>query len=133
MGASDGLGRRGRLPANRLRRPAHGSTVLTGPSRRAEKAAEVLAVAGAFGRGEARSMFPPNTQRFEEGAQPSSRLPVTYRNGFERPSHRGKTLLTPPARATLREMSLRVTLGTPAICWSITPNWVDRQTGIITG
>jgi hypothetical protein len=24
-------------------------------------------------------------------------------------------------------------LSNPSICWFITPNWVDRQTGIITG
>ena len=74
MGAGHGLGGGRRPPANRLWRPARMSSVLTCFSRRAEEAAEVLAVAGAFGRAEARSMFPPNTQRFEEGAQPSSRF-----------------------------------------------------------
>jgi hypothetical protein len=79
-------------------------------------------------------MFPPNTQRFEEGAKPSSRLPVTL---IERASNGHPTeekRFSPLLPVLLSEkMSLRVTLGTPAICWSITPKWVDRQTGIITG
>jgi hypothetical protein len=57
----------------------------------------------------------------------------TYRKGFERPSHRGKTLLTPPARATIRENEPSPHPLRPGDLLVYHPKRVDRQTGIITG
>jgi len=48
-------------------------------------------------------------------------------------ARRTKSLLNTHATAIFRENERSAYPRDPAICWSITPKWVDRQTGIITG